>query len=145
MKRGGACGGARTRRRCCPPWLARLLLGMALMPWAALAAQERGPEGQAGDALRGKTLYESRCVACHSVDAHRVGPAHRGLLGRRVGGAPGYAYSPAMAAARQRWTPQALDIWLADPERLVPGQRMGFQVEQAQDRADLIAYLATLK
>ena len=36
-------------------------------------------------------------------------------------------------------------VWLEDPEELVAGQRMGFQVDSAQQRADLIAYLATLK
>ena len=44
-----------------------------------------------------------------------------------------------------RWTPQTLNAWLEDPEQLVVGQRMGFQVESAAERADLIAYLATLR
>lgn len=98
-----------------------------------------------GDAQRGKVLYESRCVACHSVEVHRTGPAHRGVVGRRVGSASGYSYSAELAASRLRWTPQTLNAWLADPEELIPGQRMGFQVDDAQDRADLIAWLATLK
>lgn len=42
------------------------------------------------------------------------------------------------------WTAQNLDRWLANPEALVPGQGMGFRVEDAMDRADLIAYLSTL-
>ena len=40
---------------------------------------------------------------------------------------------------------RVLNLWLEDPEELVAGQRMGFQVDSAQERADLIAYLATLK
>jgi cytochrome c2 len=39
------------------------------------------------------------------------------------------------------WSAQTLDAWLADPERLIPGQRMNYSVPQAADRADLIAYL----
>jgi cytochrome c len=98
----------------------------------------------AGDIARGKALYQERCTACHAVDAHRIGPMHRGVFGRRVGGAPDYTYSAELAASRLRWTAQTLNVWLADPEDLVPGQRMGFQVDDAQERADLIAWLATL-
>jgi cytochrome c len=98
-----------------------------------------------GDAARGMALYQQRCTACHAVDSSKIGPAHRGIMGRRVGGLPGYKYSDEVARSRLRWTPQTLNAWLEDPEQLVPGQRMGFQVESAQERADLIAYLATLK
>lgn len=98
-----------------------------------------------GDAVRGSALYQSQCISCHAVDSHQTGPAHRGVMGRRVGSAAGYTYSKELAASRLRWTPQTLNVWLHDPEDLIPGQRMGFQVDDAQDRADLIAYLATLK
>ena len=37
----------------------------------------------AGDATRGEQVYESRCMACHWLDANRVGPMHRGVYGRR--------------------------------------------------------------
>lgn len=98
-----------------------------------------------GDAQRGSTLYEGRCTACHAVNSNKIGPAHRGVMGRRVGGLQGYKYSDELSRSRLRWTPQTLNAWLEDPENLVPGQRMGFQVESAQDRGDLIAFLATLK
>ena len=99
----------------------------------------------AGNVLRGAALYQTRCTACHAIDSNKVGPAHRGVLGRRVGSLPGYRYSDELARSRLRWTPQTLNLWLEDPEELVAGQRMGFQVDSAQERADLIAYLATLK
>lgn len=98
-----------------------------------------------GDAARGAALYQAQCTACHAVDSNQTGPAHRGVMGRRVGGLPGYKYSDELARSRLRWTPQTLNVWLTDPEDLVAGQRMGFQVDNAQERADLIAYLATLK
>lgn len=94
-----------------------------------------------GDAARGQTLYEQRCSACHSLDSHRVGPMHRGVFGRRAGSATGYDYSPALRGATIIWNSQTLDAWLTDPEKLLPGQRMGYRVEAAADRADLIAYL----
>ncbi len=98
-----------------------------------------------GDVQRGVALYQARCTACHAVDSNKIGPAHRGVVGRRVGSLPGYKYSDELGRSRLRWTPQSLNAWLEDPEELVPGQRMGFQVESVQERADLIAYLATLK
>ena len=39
----------------------------------------------AGDAAHGQQIYESRCIACHSPDANRVGPMHRGVFGRKAG------------------------------------------------------------
>ena len=98
-----------------------------------------------GDAVRGAALYQSQCTACHSVNASKIGPAHRGVVGRRIGSLPGYQYSKELAASRLRWTPQTLFAWLGEPEDLVAGQRMGFSVEDSQERGDLIAYLATLR
>ncbi len=122
-----------------------LLGGLAAAPLQAQTPGRVWVTPPAGDAARGKLLYESRCVACHSVDEHRTGPAHRGVVGRRAGSAAGYGYSRELAASRLRWTPQTLNAWLAAPEELIPGQRMGFQVDDATDRADLISWLATLR
>ena len=55
--------------------------------------------------------------------------------------APGYAYSDALKSSHLVWNEESLDRWLADPEKVAPGQRMGLNVPQAQERADLIAYL----
>jgi cytochrome c len=108
-----------------------LIAALALAAGAAHAA----------DAARGKSLYETRCIACHSIDAHRVGPAHRGVFGRRAGAVKDYEYSAALKASALVWDARALDRWLADPEKLVPGQRMGYAVPEAADRADLVEYL----
>jgi len=96
---------------------------------------------QAADATRGKELYESRCAGCHSLDQDRVGPRHRGLIGRKAGAVAGFEYSPALRASRIVWSTPTLDRWLANPERLIPGQRMNYSVPEAADRAALIAYL----
>jgi cytochrome c len=96
---------------------------------------------QAGDAERGRVLYESRCMGCHSVDTNRIGPRHRGVFGRAVGGVNGYNYSPALRDARMAWDQQNLDRWLADPQAAIPGQRMYYAVPDSRDRADLIEYL----
>ena len=97
------------------------------------------------DAARGKTLYESRCVGCHSVEENRVGPKHRDVVGRKAGSVKDYDYSPALTASKIVWDVALLQQWLTNPEALIPGQRMGYSVEDAKDRLDLAEYLATLK
>ncbi len=95
----------------------------------------------AGDAVHGKDLYESRCGGCHSLDANRVGPAHRGVYGRTAGTAPNFNYSMAVKNSGVVWEEMTLDAWLTNPQDLIPGQRMNFRVATAGDRADIIAYL----
>jgi cytochrome c len=102
------------------------------------------PAYSAGDPANGKTLYQARCTACHSADYNGAGPAHRGVFGRPAGTVSGFAYSPALKASGLVWSETSLDRWLAEPEKLVPGQRMGVNVPEAQARADLIAYLKQL-
>lgn len=85
------------------------------------------------------------CKACHSFDAggpNMIGPALFGFFGKGAGEQAGFDYSPAMRAADFVWTPRALDAWLAQPGRFLPGNRMTFGgVSGQQDRDDLIAYL----
>lgn len=96
-----------------------------------------------GDIRRGAALYETRCGACHSLDANRIGPSHRGVFGRRAGAAPGFAYTPALSRSGLTWTAANLDRWLTAPTGLVKGTAMGFRLSAPQDRADVIAYLAS--
>jgi cytochrome c len=96
---------------------------------------------RAADAERGKELYESRCIGCHSIDANRVGPAHQGVYGRKAGAVPDYDYSPALKRSKIVWNAKTLDRWLANPSALVPGTKMGFSVADRKDRADLVEYL----
>lgn len=123
-------------------------LALDVLPSAAFA--QTSPTRQVAPAStatvqRGRALYESRCTACHAVDSNRTGPAHRGVVGRRAGSAADYAYSDELASSSVIWTPKRLNEWLADPEKVIPGQRMGFQIDSRRERADLIAYLQTLK
>ena len=113
-----------------------LALFAALAPCGALAE---------GDSARGRELYETRCIGCHSIEADRIGPRHRGLIGRRAGSVEGFDYSPALRAATLVWDATTLDRWLAGPEAAIPGQRMNYTVNDARDRADLIAYLVTAR
>lgn len=95
----------------------------------------------AADAARGQMLYKTMCISCHSINYNGVGPAHKGLIGKKAGSRADYMYSPAVKASSIVWADKTLDKWLANPEKLIPGQKMGFMVPAAKDRADLIAYL----
>ena len=130
----------RLHARCLPMHFrsARDSFRVGLFILAALAANASA----AGDATRGRMLYESRCIACHSIDANRIGPAHRGVVGRKAGSVSDYDYSAALKASRIVWSAQTLDRWLTDPENTIPGQKMGYTVPDAKDRADIIAWLS---
>ena len=96
-----------------------------------------------GDAGRGAKIYEQKCTGCHSIEANRIGPAHRGVYGRKAGSAPGFAYSPGVKNSKIIWTEPTLNRWLTNPQGTIPGARMGFRLADAALRADVIAFLKT--
>jgi cytochrome c len=108
---------------------------------AVLALAAAVDTAAAADAARGQELYESRCGGCHSLDANRVGPAHRGVFGRKAGSAPNFGYSTPVKSSTVVWEERTLDAWLTNPQAVIPGQRMNFRVALPEDRADIIAYL----
>jgi cytochrome c oxidase assembly protein subunit 11 len=95
----------------------------------------------AADATHGRELFAERCSACHALDADKIGPKLRGVVGRRAGASVGYNYSPALKAVGLIWSADTLDRWLADPKAFVPGAKMPIRVLDAPSRKDLIAYL----
>ncbi len=97
-----------------------------------------------GDPVRGQALYQA-CGSCHSIDDNDIGPKHRGVVGRRAGSIADYAYSPALRNSGLTWDEATLDRWLSNPSALVPGTKMFFKIDDAQKRADLIAYLKQQK
>ena len=101
------------------------------------------PAGALAQALDGKALYQAKCGGCHSLDANRIGPAHRGIVGRRIATTPGYAYSAAIKKLPGVWTAALLDRWLTGPQKLAPGSKMYLTVNDAGQRAAIIAYLAS--
>ena len=90
-----------------------------------------------------------KCKACHKLDgSNATGPHLDGVVGRAVASVADYNYDDAMkehAAEVPDWTPDALQEFLANPKQVVPGTKMSFAgLKKPEDRADLIAYLATL-
>jgi cytochrome c len=97
-----------------------------------------------GDARQGEKLYQA-CTGCHSIDEDDIGPRHRGVVGRRAGSVESYAYSAALKQSGIVWDEMQLDHWLSNPSALVPGTKMFFKIDDAQIRADIIAYLKEQK
>jgi cytochrome c len=102
----------------------------------------------AADPAAGQAVYRSQCEICHSVKQGRneIGPSLFGVVGRKTGSEPGYHYSTANMNANITWTPEELDKYLQAPRAVVPGTKMTYGgLKDATKRADLIAYLETLK
>lgn len=97
------------------------------------------------DASAGQHLFVSRCEACHSLTPTRKpGPLLSGIYGRRAGSVPGYHYSAALKAAGITWNASNLDRWLTDPPKFIPGVNMQAQVDNPQQRQEIIAYLRSI-
>ena len=99
----------------------------------------------AQDVGAGKTAYAA-CSACHAIDSSNgAGPGLKGIVGRKAGSFEGFRFSRAMKASGITWDAASLDAYLADPQKAVPGNVMPFSgIPDKKQRADLIAYLATL-
>ncbi len=93
--------------------------------------------------------YFSICGACHSVragdNARRIGPSLHGVYGRPAAALEGFAYSKAMRQSGVVWTQDALDAYVANPQKFMRGNRMAYRGERnAEKRAAIIAYLKSL-
>ncbi|MDA9431912.1 c-type cytochrome [Bradyrhizobium sp. CCBAU 51627] len=101
-----------------------------------------------GDPVAGKAVFQRTCENCHAVviGLNKVGPSLWNVVERKPATVPDFAYSDAMKANKQPWTVTALDTYLADPRGDVHGVKMFFKgLPNATDRANVIAYLQTLK
>ncbi|MCG8542662.1 MAG: c-type cytochrome [Alphaproteobacteria bacterium] len=110
-----------------------------------------------GDVTRGKKVF-NKCRACHATVANvkRVGPSLFGVVGRKCGTAANVRYSKGYKAACQKlgftWDDARIDEYVTDPSKYISelaGKRytspMRIKLKKAQDRADVIAYLNTLR
>lgn len=107
-----------------------------------------GASFAAGDPAAGKSVFQSTCSICHSVQPgqNKIGPTLSGLVGRKTGSEAGYTYSPPNLAANLTWDAATLDKYLESPRTIIPGTKMTYAgLKDPQKRADLIAYLATLR
>ena len=122
----------------------RFVVGSFVLAAVLLSAN---PARAQGDVAAGKTVFENQCAACHSSvpGGEGFGPTMAGVVGRKAGTLPGYQYSTAMANSGLTWDDSTLDSFLTDSTKKVPGTTMPVSLADAKDRANMIAYLATLK
>lgn len=100
-----------------------------------------------GDAKKGEASFIT-CKTCHAVEAgvNKIGPSLHAVVGRTAGTIAGYTYSAANKNSGITWTEEKLFQYLEKPSRIVPGTKMAFAGwDDAQKRADVIAYLKTNK
>jgi cytochrome c len=116
--------------------LAACLLGAASLPAHAQA-----------DAAAGKKRYDSLCRGCHgdAKTAPTVGPSLVNVIGRKAGADASGVISRGTAESGIVWDEKTLDEYLASPKQKIHGTVMPVGVKDAQERANLIAYLKTLK
>lgn len=102
----------------------------------------------AGDATKGKATFQ-RCAICHRVDkggGNGLGPNLFGVVDRKAGTVAGFNYSAAMKNSGITWSADKIDAYIEHPAAIVPGNHMAFAgISDAGQRADVVAYLATLK
>lgn len=126
---------------------------MIKFPMAACAAMSCLIAGAAfaDPVADGQAYFKTSCAGCHSVTKAQAGgkpaPTLYGVVGRRIGSAPGFAYSTTLKTAGvkgESWTPQTLDVFLAGPQKARPGTYMPISVASPANRTALIAYLGSL-
>jgi len=121
---------------------------------AAGAAAPAGPEPIAplmakADAAKGQATAKV-CLQCHTFDkggANKIGPNLFGVMEENIASVPGYQFSSVLAGhTGDKWDPEKLNVWLFKPQEFAKGTKMTFAgLPKAEDRANVIAYLQSLK
>ena len=120
-----------------------LVIAAAVMAPAICAARSKP------DIENGKATFNTMCSVCHSVQKTGgpiEGPNLLGVVGRKAASQPEFTkYSAALKASKLIWSQKTLDKFLMNPGEMVPGTFMPIQISDDKTRADVVAYLATLK
>jgi len=102
----------------------------------------------AGDAQAGIDVFAGQCAECHSMKEgkNKKGPSLFAVVSRKAAAITDFKYSDAMKSSGFTWTPEQIDAYVALPKKAVPGGTMKYDgLPDAKARADLIAYLASVK
>jgi cytochrome c2 len=117
---------------------------VTLIDAEAAPRMTQSPPSAPGSAAKGERLFARKCAGCHSLVENRAGPRLGDVYGRRAGSAAGFRYSNAVTSETFIWSDSTLDAWLSGPQDFIAGAAMSARVGDAQERADIIAYLRTV-
>ena len=98
------------------------------------------------DVKAGETRARA-CTSCHNFTKggpNGVGPNLWDIVGRKKGSHAGYAYSEGLKSAGGDWTYDDIFKYLANPGGMISGSKMAFRLPNAEQRAQVIAFLRTL-
>lgn len=96
----------------------------------------------------GKSYYTKKCKMCHSTTAgkHTMGPSLAGIFGAKAAATDFAKYSDALKDSGVEWNEENLDKFLKNPKKFLGGKStMKIKTKKADDRANLVEYLKTLK
>jgi cytochrome c len=124
-----------------------VLAGAAL---GALVVLSLPAASLAADAANGQAQFRGQCGVCHTAGKDdgdgSQGPALAGVIGRKAGGDQNFGgYTQALTDDKDVWTEANLAAFLENPQKVVPGTAMPIRVGSPAERADIAAYLATVK
>jgi cytochrome c len=118
-------------------------------PAQAAALEPIAPAMEKADAKHGQQVAKV-CLQCHTFEkggAKKVGPNLFGVMEENIATVADYQFSQALAAHKsEKWDPEKLNVWLFKPQDFAKGTKMTFPgLPKVQDRADVVAYLESLK
>lgn len=99
------------------------------------------------DVAAGEATF-AKCKSCHVADASNAngtGPGLHGVVGRKPGSHPGFAYSSGMTefgAKQAAWDYDHIYEFIKNPQKYIAGTKMTFVgLKKPEDRINVIAYL----
>lgn len=102
-----------------------------------------------GDAKKGVNAFAEECGDCHSTTPgkNKKGPGLFGVIGRKAGSVADFSgYSEPMKQSGLTWSTEQIDSYITHPKKVVPAGKMKYDgLDDAATRADIIAYLSSLK
>ncbi|MGB3556325.1 MAG: cytochrome c family protein [Jannaschia sp.] len=120
------------------------------------SADDDAPEESAEPEIPFEEVYASasaeageglwrQCASCHKLDgSNGTGPHLDGVVDREKHQVAGYSYSDGLLATTGAWTPENISAFIENPREYAPGTKMAYRgMSDVEDRANLIAYLAT--
>jgi len=122
-----------------------IMLTLAAGLQQPLAAQDFSRDALvAADYKQGRTSFQQRCSACHTLadnSSDIVGPNLFGIFGQKAGSQE-FSFSDAFKNADFVWSAETMGEFVADPNATVPGNRMGIpEGVPEKDQTAIVAFI----